>query len=116
MFSASENWVRTPPAARDVEPPPSCPLSTRTTSMPASARWKAALTPITPPPTITTSAERGRAEVGRGIYRGIVGGVALVVEWRCGWDGCAAWRVARPWDGCASLGWLRVPDGYAPDG
>src|SRR5262249_41361878 len=69
MFRASENWVRTPPAARDVEPAPSEPRSTKTTSTPASARWKAALVPITPPPTITTSADAGNGADIRGMTR-----------------------------------------------
>src|ERR1035437_2908623 len=61
MLMGSEDCARTPPAARLVEPEPSPPRSIRTTSCtPASAMWNAALTPITPPPTITTLAESGR--------------------------------------------------------
>src|SRR5688572_24849643 len=60
MFSSSENWARTPPAALQVEPEPSSSLSTTTTSRtPASARWKATDVPITPPPMTTTSAWLG---------------------------------------------------------
>src|SRR4051794_38730054 len=59
MFSASENCARTPPAAFEVEPLPSAPRSTSTTSAPASARWNAALNPTMPPPTTTTPAELG---------------------------------------------------------
>ena len=68
MFSRSENCVRTPPAALEVEPLPSCARSISTTSTPASARWKAALVPITPPPTMTTDADSGRGGR-RGITR-----------------------------------------------
>src|SRR5690348_2202836 len=64
MFSGSENWARTPPAALDVDPPASWPRSTSRTSTPASARWKAALVPMTPPPTTTTSARAGRRRAG----------------------------------------------------
>ena len=62
MFSASENCARRPPAAFEVEPLASWSRSSRTTSAPASARWNAALTPTTPPPTITTSAPDGSGE------------------------------------------------------
>ena len=55
-LSSSENIARTPPAPRPVEPEPSSPRSHSSTSTPASARWNAMLVPITPPPTITTSA------------------------------------------------------------
>ena len=60
MLSRSANWARTPPAALLVEPEPSSARSSSSTSViPASARWKATLTPITPPPMITTSARPG---------------------------------------------------------
>src|SRR5205085_4497330 len=60
IFSASENCARTPPAAREVDPLASAARSKSTTSTPASARWNAALVPITPPPTITADADLGR--------------------------------------------------------
>src|SRR4029450_1679933 len=57
MLRGSENCARTPPAALLVEPEASWSRSTRTTSgTPASARWKAMLAPITPPPTTATLA------------------------------------------------------------
>src|SRR3954451_6210742 len=46
MFSAPLNCARNPPAAFEVEPLASWSRSSRTTCAPASARWKAALTPI----------------------------------------------------------------------
>src|SRR5215210_2589685 len=56
-FSSSENIARTPPAPLAVEPEPSSPRSTSTTSStPRSARWNAMLVPFTPPPTMTTLA------------------------------------------------------------
>ena len=48
MFSGSENCARMPPAARLVEPDASSFRSSRVTSTPASARWKATLVPIDP--------------------------------------------------------------------
>src|SRR6266508_5163191 len=76
MLSASENCARTPPAALLVEPAPSSSRSISTTSgTPASARWKAILVPITPPPTTTTLARLGRPLPGRvttvDIWRGL---------------------------------------------
>src|SRR3954453_3051912 len=60
MLISSENWSRTPPADFDVDPHDNSSASSSTTSVtPASARWNAALVPITPPPTITTSARSG---------------------------------------------------------
>src|SRR3954468_16357665 len=63
MLSGSENCALTPPAALDVDPPASWPRSSSATPTPASARWKAALVPMTPPPTTTTSARAGRGAV-----------------------------------------------------
>src|SRR3954462_9242210 len=60
MLISSENCSRTPPADFDVDPHDNSSASSSTTSVtPASARWNAALVPITPPPTITTSARSG---------------------------------------------------------
>src|SRR3954464_14189046 len=60
MLVSSENCSRTPPADLDVEPHDNSSASSSTTSAtPASARWNAALEPITPPPMITTSARSG---------------------------------------------------------
>ena len=62
MFSSSENCARTPPAARLVEPDASCAaLEQQDVPTPASARWNAALVPMTPPPTMTTDARGGHA-------------------------------------------------------
>ncbi|WP_239012509.1 hypothetical protein [Streptomyces sioyaensis] len=59
-MSGSENWARTPPIGLPELPPPSSPRSMTTIRRtPASARWKAMLVPITPPPMITTSAVDG---------------------------------------------------------
>jgi hypothetical protein len=63
MLTGSENCARTPPAARLVEPEASASRSTSSTSAtPASARWKAMLAPMTPPPTTTTEADAGSGE------------------------------------------------------
>ena len=53
-----ENWWRTPPALRPVEPVASSfSRSSKTTSViPRRERWYATEAPIQPPPTITTSA------------------------------------------------------------
>ncbi len=72
MFNGSENCARTPPAAREVEPLASSARSSSSTSTPASARWNAALHPITPPPTITTEADSGSGAVGRGIGQSMI--------------------------------------------
>jgi hypothetical protein len=62
MLISSENMARTPPAALHVDPlPKDPPSSSRTSRTPASARWKAVLTPMTPPPTTTTLARAGRS-------------------------------------------------------
>src|SRR5262245_3684431 len=63
MFASFENWWRTPPALRPVDPVASSgSRSTRTAPvMPRRARWYATLAPMHPPPTITTSAQRGNA-------------------------------------------------------
>ena len=59
--SAVENCWRTPPIARDVEPPTSSPRSaTTTSSAPSSARWYATLAPIAPEPATTMRAIRAR--------------------------------------------------------
>ena len=61
MLISSENCSRTPPADFDVDPHDNWSASSSNTSVtPASARWNAALAPITPPPMITTSARSGR--------------------------------------------------------
>src|SRR5438445_577483 len=65
MLAALENWWRTPPALRPVEPVASSfSRSSRTTSViPRRERWYATEAPIQPPPTITTSAvERTRVQ------------------------------------------------------
>jgi hypothetical protein len=58
IFTAVENWYRTPPALRPVEPSPNISPLSRTTTLrqPPLARWYAVLTPMMPPPMITTSA------------------------------------------------------------
>jgi hypothetical protein len=62
MFTASENWARTPPAALQVEPDPSSLCSTRTTPRtPDRARWYAELRPMMPPPMTTTDADLGKS-------------------------------------------------------
>src|SRR5437867_11335816 len=60
MLAALENWCRTPPALRPVEPVASSfSRSSKTTSViPRRERWYATEAPIQPPPTITTSAVR----------------------------------------------------------
>src|SRR5438270_2689604 len=57
-FGRAENWRLTPPAHRPVDCDPSVSRSTTTTRAPRRARWYAIEHPITPPPTITASAER----------------------------------------------------------
>src|SRR5712691_7631414 len=61
MFASFENWWRTPPALRPVDPVASIGSRSRRTTpvMPRRARWYATLAPMHPPPTITTSALRG---------------------------------------------------------
>src|SRR5439155_6561277 len=65
MLAALEDWWRTPPALRPVEPVASSfSRSSKTTSViPRRERWYATEAPIQPPPTITTSAvERTRVQ------------------------------------------------------
>src|SRR5438067_9118297 len=61
MFASLENWWRTPPALRPVDPAASIGSRSRRTTrvMPRRARWYATLAPMQPPPMITLSALRG---------------------------------------------------------
>ena len=61
-FAAVVNCNRTPPAAFAVDPVPSASSRSKTTTLPTfrSARWAAIEAPITPPPTMATSAKRSR--------------------------------------------------------
>src|SRR6185295_235270 len=60
MLAAFENWWRTPPALRPVDPVASMRSRSTITTLvtPRRVRWKATLAPMQPPPTITTSALR----------------------------------------------------------
>jgi len=65
MLPASEKVARTPPSGFADEPEPVVSRSMTTTSItPTSARWKAMLAPMMPPPMMATSTRSGSGVAG----------------------------------------------------
>ena len=105
------------PRPSPVEPEPSSARSTSSTSStPASARWKAMLVPITPPPTITTEAR----SIGIGTLRNAESGGSRArgkyrVEARSSWlPRCLCALLSRPAAPAASApGHRQIPVGVS---